>query len=548
LQYLIRLVTLIRIRGTLIGKTKPMAVGKLVSVGPFGSQGTRGIMIGNLMQKGAWRLPDIRPVAQPISTVLESIRNRRQQVLLASVAGVAVAAVAFTTIGYVQHRHSAAQAQIAASRIETANVDLQDQLARLRDQIAASNRDLAAAQSRVVALTDEIHEHAQPQSTTPTAETATVPAKGDKAGAQLSQQLHVAEAQRATLAARLSKAEADLAEQQAKQADLLSQIDQWQKKFEQLTSDRDRLKARVGELEKQSALKHAQATVAQAQPAPPAAVPQPQPAVAQAQPVQAEAVQAPPVQAQPALAEAPQRVAGILNAPPPATAPAAPVVSAPAMVASAAAAVVSAPVVVGHTAVDQFARVLASAGVDVRHLFSEYGVNRDEGGPFIPAPHGQVPADTLTPQKLTALQAMVKTLPVAVPMEGRVTSPFGEREDPFNGRAAFHPGIDIAAPQGTPIYATAPGVVTFSGYRSDYGKIVEIDHGHGIVTRYGHLTRCSVNVGEHVATGTEIGLEGSTGRSTGPHVIYEIDVNGEPQDPEKFFALSRYVQSASARE
>jgi murein DD-endopeptidase MepM/ murein hydrolase activator NlpD len=484
------------------------------------------------MQKGALRLPDIRSVAQPISTVLELVRNRRQQVLLASVAGVAVAAVAFTGIGYVRHQHSTEEAQVAASRIETANVDLQDELARLRDKIAASNRDLAAAQSRVVALTEEMHEHAQAQPA-PTAETATPPAKGDKV-AQLSQQLHVAEAQRATLAARLSKAEADLAEQQAKQTDLLSQVDQWQKKLEQLSSDRDRLKARVVELEKQSALKHAQATVAQAQPAP-AAAPQPQQAVAQAQPA-------------PAQPEAPQRVAGVLNAPPPATAPAPAAASAPTTVASAAAAVVSAPVVVGRTAVDQFARVLASAGVDVRHLFSEYGVNRDEGGPFIPAPHGQVPADTLTPQKLAALQAMVKTLPVAVPMEGRVTSPFGEREDPFNGRAAFHPGIDIAAPQGTPIYATAPGVVTFSGYRSDYGKIVEIDHGHGIVSRYGHLTRCSVNVGQHVATGTEIGLEGSTGRSTGPHVIYEIDVNGEPQDPEKFFALSRYVQPASARD
>ena len=90
--------------------------------------------------------------------------------------------------------------------------------------------------------------------------------------------------------------------------------------------------------------------------------------------------------------------------------------------------------------------------------------------------------------------------------------------------------------------------MTYSGYRSDYGKIVEINHGHGIVTRYGHLARCTVNVGERVATGAEIGLEGSTGRSTGPHVIYEIDVNGEPQDPEKFFNLSRFVQAAPATE
>jgi murein DD-endopeptidase MepM/ murein hydrolase activator NlpD len=203
--------------------------------------------------------------------------------------------------------------------------------------------------------------------------------------------------------------------------------------------------------------------------------------------------------------------------------------------------------VVAHSAVDHVARVLASAGVDVGHLFADMGVNRDEGGPFIPA-HGQV-ADSLSPQKLAALQTLVKTLPVRVPIENyRITSPFGERTDPFNGRAAFHPGIDLAAPYGEPIYATAPGVVTFSGYRSDYGKIVEVDHGHGIVTRYSHLARCTVNVGEHVATGTEVGLEGSTGRSTGPHLLYEIDVNGEPQDPEKFFELSRFVQATPAIE
>ena len=262
----------------------------------------RGRMIGNLMQKGALRLPDIRPVAQPISVALGLIRNRRHHALLVSVAGVAVAAVAFTTVGYVQHTRSVANAQIAASRVETANVDLQDELARLRDKIAASNRDLAAAQNRVVALTEEMHAHpqTQPQAQPVSAaavETTAPAAKGDKV-AQLSQQLHVAESQRATLAARLSKAEADLAEQQAKQADLLGQIDQWQKKLEQLSSDRDRLKARVGELEKQSALRHAQPAIAEARPVP-AAV----------------ATTAMAVPARQPEAEAPQRVAGILNAP-----------------------------------------------------------------------------------------------------------------------------------------------------------------------------------------------------------------------------------------
>jgi hypothetical protein len=113
-------------------------------------------MIGNLMQKGAWRLPAIRPVAQPIANTLQLARMRPRQALLGSVAGVAVIAAAFAGFGYVRHARGVAEAQLAASRVETANIDLQDELARLRDQIAASNRDLAAAQSRVVALTEEM--------------------------------------------------------------------------------------------------------------------------------------------------------------------------------------------------------------------------------------------------------------------------------------------------------------------------------------------------------------------------------------------------------
>jgi murein DD-endopeptidase MepM/ murein hydrolase activator NlpD len=490
-------------------------------------------MIGNLMQKGALRLPEIGSVAQPVTSAFRRLRTHtnRKQALLASVAGLAIIAVGVAALGYVRHARNLADAQLATSRVEVANIDLQDELAQLRDKVAASGRDLAAAQGRVSALTEEMRQHTQAQAAAP--EAAVAPgAKGDKS-TQLSQQLHVAEAERATLAARLSKAETDLAQQQAKQTELLNQIDQWQKKLQEISSDRDRLKARVGELEKQSALKHAQ-QVAAAASAPPAVTPK---AAA------ATTAMAAPV---PQPAAEPQRVAGVLNAPQPMVVPSP--LAAPAAVASAAGAMIQAPVVVAHGAVDHVARVLAAAGVDVGHLFADLGVNRDEGGPFIPVPSGKPQADSLTPQKLAALQSLVKTLPVRVPMEAgyRVTSPFGERADPFNGRPAFHPGIDLAAPYGASVYATAPGVVTFSGYRSDYGKIVEIDHGHGIVTRYSHLARCAVNVGERVVTGAEVGWEGSTGRSTGPHLLYEIDVNGEPQDPEKFFDLSRFVQAAPA--
>jgi murein DD-endopeptidase MepM/ murein hydrolase activator NlpD len=495
-------------------------------------------MIGNLMQKGAMRLPEIGPVVQPLATALKLIRINRKLALFASASGVAVIAIAFAGVGYMRHTRNVAEFQTAASRVETANIDLQDELAHLRDQIATSNRDLAAAQNRVVALTEEMHARAQAQPAA-AAEPPAAPGKGDKV-TQLSQALHVAEAERATLAARLSKAEADLAEQQAKQADLLGQLDQWQKKLEQLSSDRDRLKARVGELEKQSALRHAQQTIAEARPA-----------VGPTAAATAVAVPAPQPQA-----EALPRVAGVLNAPQtgavptpspvagPATAPTSTVATAALAVANAPVAAGAAVVTVGHNAVDQFARVLASAGVDVRHLFSEYGVNRAEGGPVIPLARGQLIADAaLTPEKLAALRAMVKALPVSAPLASyEITSPFGARGDPEDGRGEFHTGVDLAAPYDSPVYATAPGVVTFAGYRDDYGKIVEIDHGNGIATRYAHMHAFTVSVGERVGVHQQVGYLGSTGRATGPHVHYEVVVNGEPQDPEKFIGLSRYVQ------
>jgi murein DD-endopeptidase MepM/ murein hydrolase activator NlpD len=93
----------------------------------------------------------------------------------------------------------------------------------------------------------------------------------------------------------------------------------------------------------------------------------------------------------------------------------------------------------------------------------------------------------------------------------------------------------------SPVYATAGGVVTYAGYRSEYGKVVEIDHGNGIATVYGHLHRYIVAAGQRVTEHTQIGLLGSSGRSTGPHVHYEIQVNGEPQDPEKFIGLAHVI-------
>jgi murein DD-endopeptidase MepM/ murein hydrolase activator NlpD len=139
-------------------------------------------------------------------------------------------------------------------------------------------------------------------------------------------------------------------------------------------------------------------------------------------------------------------------------------------------------------------------------------------------------------------------LPISAPLKSfKIGSPFGEREDPINGREAFHSGLDLDAPYMSPVYATAPGIVTYAGYRGEYGKMVEIDHGHGISTRYAHLHRYTVSVGQHVAAHAEIGLLGTTGRSTGPHVHYEVLVNGEPQNPAKFLQLGHVMPVAQQR-
>jgi len=223
----------------------------------------------------------------------------------------------------------------------------------------------------------------------------------------------------------------------------------------------------------------------------------------------------------------------------PQPAPAAPQ---PAPVATVAAAPPAQPAV-RSGGVSQFERVLASAGVDVRHLFAQYGMRTGEGGPFIPAPKGQqVPDSSLSPEKLAALKNLVKALPVSAPLDAyEIGSGFGVRGDPINGRASYHTGLDFRAPYMSPVYVTAGGVVTYSGYRDDYGKVVEIDHGNGIATRYAHLHRQTVSVGQRVAAHSQIGFLGSTGRATGPHVHYEVLVNGEPQDPEKFLTLARLV-------
>jgi murein DD-endopeptidase MepM/ murein hydrolase activator NlpD len=139
---------------------------------------------------------------------------------------------------------------------------------------------------------------------------------------------------------------------------------------------------------------------------------------------------------------------------------------------------------------------------------------------------------------VTALQEHFERIarrPAGRPARGRFSSDFGYRHDPFTRKIRHHDGVDIAAPQGTPIVATGKGVVISSGREDFLGYAVRIDHGEGVRTLYGHLSKCLAKKGDTVVRGQQIGKMGSTGRSTGSHVHYEIQVNGKPIDPEPSF-------------
>ena len=160
------------------------------------------------------------------------------------------------------------------------------------------------------------------------------------------------------------------------------------------------------------------------------------------------------------------------------------------------------------------------------------------GGPFEPALGELDPRFErmgLSLARMASLERAMDGVPQVSPAgDPRISSNFGYRRDPFNGRAAMHRGIDFKGPYGSPIYAAAMGKVTFAGRKSGYGKTVEITHGNGLMTRYAHLSRITTKVGDRVEAGDTIGGLGSTGRSTGPHLHFEVHNNGKAVNPRPF--------------
>lgn len=190
-------------------------------------------------------------------------------------------------------------------------------------------------------------------------------------------------------------------------------------------------------------------------------------------------------------------------------------------------------------------RLLSSVGVDLDQLAAHFGATRPgQGGPFIAMNGLKASAASAGGAGIpNGMKRLLKTLPLAAPLvHYQLESRFGIRRDPFNHRTSMHTGLDFSAPFKSPVYNTAPGTVIFAGAKGEYGRVVDIDHGSGIVTRYAHLHRITVVKGQHLAGREQIGLLGSSGRSTGPHVHYEVQVNGVPQDPEKFLQAGNIVQ------
>ena len=187
--------------------------------------------------------------------------------------------------------------------------------------------------------------------------------------------------------------------------------------------------------------------------------------------------------------------------------------------------------------------ILADLGLEVGKI-APRAAPRASGGPFVPAAPQQL-AGTFERQlyRINLVRAHVDkltrtlgTVPIRRPLAGDVetTSNFGVRADPFLRAPAMHTGIDFRADMGEPARATASGTVTVAGWSGGYGRMVEIDHGNGLATRFGHLSKIDVEVGQAVKPGQIVGRVGSTGRSTGPHLHYETRVEGDPVDPQKF--------------
>lgn len=205
--------------------------------------------------------------------------------------------------------------------------------------------------------------------------------------------------------------------------------------------------------------------------------------------------------------------------------------------------------------ITRLSEVIAGAGLDVNKVLAAMDpVTPNIGGPLeelpdddrllIESDDDQIFQALLASQdRLEDFDRIMQSFPVAKPLRDDyyISSTFGVRKDPFRGTRAMHSGLDMASHWKTPIYATAPGIVVKAGWNGAYGRMIEIDHGNGFKTRYGHIKTILVEKGQHVTTGERIALMGTSGRSTGTHLHYEVRFLDKPYNPVKFLKAEQHV-------
>lgn len=192
---------------------------------------------------------------------------------------------------------------------------------------------------------------------------------------------------------------------------------------------------------------------------------------------------------------------------------------------------------------DMIERIMCNIGVDIKN--TPVADSSNSGGPFI------IPQENIGKELLYRSDAYLQTIlyvPLGRPVPGTVSSRYGHRTDPVNGKKGFHEGVDLRGHSGDPILATADGTVTKSFRNGGYGKYVEIDHGNGFVTKFAHMKKRLVKRGEKVTRGQQIGQVGNSGRSTGSHLHYEICFNKKPVNPSKFMHTTKLNQAATIKE
>jgi len=442
----------------------------------------------------------------------------RAQMSAAAAVLLGVGCIAYFGVGYVQYERAVAAKQAEVLRARLANADLRLVVTDLQDQLAHANAEIDGTQNRLAAIGTQYGSLQGSLTTTEQqlndlvatrdrllAERETLQRNLEEAQAsadaktdyaqQLASSLErnkselvQTETQRAALAAKLHQLEKELQQASARATEFKTTLESTEKKLQQVAGEREKLTA---ERERLSAerdllrqkLHEAEARLAKGE-------------LSTGSNTTTESQT-------PVVASVPTESSGVGG---------------------------------------DVEKLLAATGVDVDALLSKLGgAPKGEGGPYIALNLPKTSAEDQVKRE-AVMRTLLKTLPLGAPLAHyQLESPFGARIDPINKRRGFHPGVDLAAPFRSPIFSTGPGVVTFAGNKEKYGKYVEIDHGNGIVTHYAHLHRITVVRGQKVNVHQQIGELGSTGRSTGPHVHYEVVVNGEPVDPEKFMELGKNV-------